>query len=160
VWTLYPGVPIGCRSPRKGGPFCMPIHTSARGSEGVEAGSTCRTAHSRAACRARRRARPANAIETGLASLNGYGRTWAISARMWHSGRRNKKWRNRIYFCRRRPPVRMSLIRPAKESAENGIFNGFPAASKKRMSGPAALPRSGLPGITTEIPGSFPVISL
>ena len=24
----YSGVPIGCRSPRKGGPFCMPIHTA------------------------------------------------------------------------------------------------------------------------------------
>src|SRR5262245_39470558 len=27
LWTRYPGVPIGCRSPRKRGPFCMPIHT-------------------------------------------------------------------------------------------------------------------------------------
>src|SRR5215831_4006234 len=26
---LYSGVPIGCRSPRKGGPFCMPIHRRA-----------------------------------------------------------------------------------------------------------------------------------
>ena len=30
MWTLCPGVPIGCRSPRKGGPFCMPIHTPER----------------------------------------------------------------------------------------------------------------------------------
>src|SRR6266516_7473905 len=27
VWTLCSGVPIGRRSPRKGGPFCMPIHS-------------------------------------------------------------------------------------------------------------------------------------
>jgi putative DNA primase/helicase len=27
VWTLIPGVPIGCRSPRKRGPYSMPIHT-------------------------------------------------------------------------------------------------------------------------------------
>src|SRR5262249_28443117 len=27
MWTLCSGVPIGSRSPRKGGPFCMPIHT-------------------------------------------------------------------------------------------------------------------------------------
>jgi hypothetical protein len=26
VWTLIPGVPIGCRSPRKRGPYSMPIH--------------------------------------------------------------------------------------------------------------------------------------
>src|SRR5262249_51133647 len=26
MWTLCSGVPIGSRSPRKGGPFCMPIH--------------------------------------------------------------------------------------------------------------------------------------
>src|SRR5262249_12248192 len=26
MWTLCAGVPIGSRSPRKGGPFCMPIH--------------------------------------------------------------------------------------------------------------------------------------
>src|SRR5262249_22199112 len=26
VWTLCSGVPIGSRSPRKGGSFCMPIH--------------------------------------------------------------------------------------------------------------------------------------
>jgi hypothetical protein len=32
-------------------------------------------------------------------------------ARTWQSGRRPPIWRNRIYFCRRRPPVRMSLIR-------------------------------------------------
>jgi hypothetical protein len=30
----------------------------------------------------------------------------------------------------------MSLILPAKESAENWMFNGLPVASKKRMSGP------------------------
>src|SRR5215510_11402992 len=29
MWTLCSGVPIGSRSPRKGGPFCMPIHTCA-----------------------------------------------------------------------------------------------------------------------------------
>jgi hypothetical protein len=28
VWTLIPGVPIGCRSPRKRGPYSMPIHSS------------------------------------------------------------------------------------------------------------------------------------
>src|SRR5262245_19585032 len=27
MWTLCSGVPIGSRSPRKGGPFCMPIHS-------------------------------------------------------------------------------------------------------------------------------------
>src|SRR5215475_9147578 len=27
VWTLCSGGPIGRRSPRKGGPFCMPIHS-------------------------------------------------------------------------------------------------------------------------------------
>src|SRR5262249_45366578 len=27
MWTLCAGVPIGSRSPRKGDPFCMPIHT-------------------------------------------------------------------------------------------------------------------------------------
>jgi hypothetical protein len=27
VWTLIPGVPIGCRSPRKRGPYSTPIHT-------------------------------------------------------------------------------------------------------------------------------------
>src|SRR5215211_1223428 len=26
VWNLSPGVPIGCRSPRKRGPYSMPIH--------------------------------------------------------------------------------------------------------------------------------------
>ena len=26
MWTLIPGVPIGCRSPRKWGPYSMPIH--------------------------------------------------------------------------------------------------------------------------------------
>ena len=26
MWTLIPGVPIGCRSPRKRGPYSMPIH--------------------------------------------------------------------------------------------------------------------------------------
>ncbi len=26
MWTLSPGVPIGCRSPRKRGPYSMPIH--------------------------------------------------------------------------------------------------------------------------------------
>ena len=116
----------------------LPRHgcSSARGRDGPEAGSICPPAHSRAACRARRRARATSALEAGLASFDGYGRTWAISARMWHSGRSHKKWRNRIYFCRRRPPVRMSLTLPAKESAENGMFNGLPAASKKRMSGP------------------------
>src|SRR5205823_14171292 len=30
VWTLSPGVPIGCRSPRKRGPYCMPIHMFAK----------------------------------------------------------------------------------------------------------------------------------
>jgi hypothetical protein len=25
----------------------------------------------------------------------------------------HKKWRNRIYYCRRRPPVRMSLTLPS-----------------------------------------------
>src|SRR5206468_1071396 len=28
MWTLCSGVPIGSRSPRKGGPFCMPIHST------------------------------------------------------------------------------------------------------------------------------------
>src|ERR1700688_1763952 len=27
VWTLIPGVPFGCRSPRKRGPYSTPIHT-------------------------------------------------------------------------------------------------------------------------------------
>jgi hypothetical protein len=27
VWTLSPGVPIGCRSPRKRGPYSMPKHS-------------------------------------------------------------------------------------------------------------------------------------
>lgn len=27
TWTQNSGVPFGCRSPRKGGPFCTPIHT-------------------------------------------------------------------------------------------------------------------------------------
>src|ERR1700738_1132917 len=27
MWTLIPGVPIGCRSPRKWVPYSMPIHT-------------------------------------------------------------------------------------------------------------------------------------
>ena len=27
MWTLIPGGPIGCRSPRKRGPYSMPIHT-------------------------------------------------------------------------------------------------------------------------------------
>jgi hypothetical protein len=27
MWTLSPGVPIGCRSPRKRGPYSMPIHS-------------------------------------------------------------------------------------------------------------------------------------
>ena len=27
MWTLIPGVPIGCRSPRKRGPYSMPSHT-------------------------------------------------------------------------------------------------------------------------------------
>ena len=26
MWTLSPGVPIGCRSPRKRGPYSMPKH--------------------------------------------------------------------------------------------------------------------------------------
>ena len=34
MWTLIPGVPIGCRSPRKRGPYSMPIHN-----EGSESGS-------------------------------------------------------------------------------------------------------------------------
>src|SRR5439155_15730120 len=31
VWTLCSGVPIGSRSPRKGGPYCMPIHSLVEG---------------------------------------------------------------------------------------------------------------------------------
>src|SRR6267143_3223137 len=27
VWTLIPGVPFGCRSPRKRGPYSTPIHS-------------------------------------------------------------------------------------------------------------------------------------
>jgi hypothetical protein len=27
LWTRRPGGPIGCRSPRKRGPYSMPIHT-------------------------------------------------------------------------------------------------------------------------------------
>ena len=27
MWTPYSGVPIGCRSPRNGGPFCTPVHS-------------------------------------------------------------------------------------------------------------------------------------
>jgi len=27
MWTLSPGVPIGCRSPRKQGPYSTPIHS-------------------------------------------------------------------------------------------------------------------------------------
>src|SRR6202795_3409327 len=30
VWTLIPGVPFGCRSPRKRGPYSMPIHSPTR----------------------------------------------------------------------------------------------------------------------------------
>ena len=30
MWTLIPGVPIGCRSPRKRGPYSMPNDTSDR----------------------------------------------------------------------------------------------------------------------------------
>jgi hypothetical protein len=30
MWTLIPGVPIRCRSPRKRGPYSMPIHRSVR----------------------------------------------------------------------------------------------------------------------------------
>ena len=29
MWTLSPGVPIGCRSPRKRGPYSTPKHTEA-----------------------------------------------------------------------------------------------------------------------------------
>src|SRR6202166_2027227 len=36
VWTLIPGVPFGCRSPRKRGPYSTPIHTSG----GLPLGST------------------------------------------------------------------------------------------------------------------------
>ena len=28
MWTLIPGVPIGCRSPRKRGPYSMPNDTT------------------------------------------------------------------------------------------------------------------------------------
>jgi hypothetical protein len=142
--------------------FALPGHLcfSGRGSVGVEAWSSRRSAHSRAACRAKRRARPASALEAGLASFHGFGRTGAMSARTWESERTLRKWRNRIYFCWRRPPPRMSLIRPAKESGERRTPTGWPAASKKRINGPAALPRSGLSGGTTEMPGSFPVICL
>src|SRR5271167_3942089 len=31
VWTLIPGVPIGCRSPRKRGPYSMPNDTHCAG---------------------------------------------------------------------------------------------------------------------------------
>jgi len=30
MWVLCAGVPFGCRSPRKGGPFCTPNHTLER----------------------------------------------------------------------------------------------------------------------------------
>ncbi len=33
VWTPCPGVPIGCRLPRKRGPYCMPIHRYWRSSQ-------------------------------------------------------------------------------------------------------------------------------
>lgn len=133
---------------------------SGSGSVGAEACSSPRSAHSRAACRAKRRARPASALEAGLASFHGFGRTGAMSARTWESEQTPTKWRNRIYFLRRRPPVRTSLIRPAKESGENWMPMGLPAVFKKRMSGPAALPRPRLLGATMEMPGSFPVICL
>src|SRR5262249_33695567 len=45
MWTLCAGVPIGSRSPRKGGPFCMPIHRLAEGTghnSGMAKGTTAR----------------------------------------------------------------------------------------------------------------------
>ena len=32
MWTLSPGVPIGCRSPRKRGPYSTPVHRPVSGS--------------------------------------------------------------------------------------------------------------------------------
>jgi hypothetical protein len=121
--------------------------------------SGCCSTHSCAACRAKRRTRPVSAAEAGLTVFLVLGRTETMSASTWDQGGHPKKWRNRIYFLRRRPLVRRSLIRPAKESDEHWMPSGLPAASKKRMSGPPALPRLGLLD-AMEMPGFFPVIRL
>jgi hypothetical protein len=115
-----------------------------------------RSAHSRAACRAKWRSRPVSAAETELRVWQGPIRRKHITAG-WGARRTGRKCRNRIYVFPRRAPVRRSFIRPAKEAADNLMPRGFPAACKKRMRGPVGLPLSRWWGALTEMP-NLPMI--
>ena len=82
---------------------------------------------------------------------------WRISTR--YPGRRSlSEWPNRCqFFCwDALGRIVRTLLRHA--SPENSICSGLPAASRKRISGPPAIPSLARSGAPTDILGSLPVI--
>ena len=124
----------------------------------VSAGAGAKTANSAAAWRARRRT---SAISASVAAdwlfLTDVEPRWRITIRICRAGESKSKWPNRSQFCAE-TPIRIVRTRLRHASSENSIFSGMPAAWRKRIRGPAAIPSLGRLGPPTEVAGSLPVI--